>query len=40
MMGTLVANWGWGIAGQIQISLISLISALLVFGLRPDEFSR
>ena len=40
MMGSLVANWGWGVAGQIQISLLSLISAILVFGLRPNEMSR
>ena len=40
MMGSLVANWGWGFAGQIQISLLSLISAIVVFGLRPSEFSK
>ena len=40
MMGSLVANWGWGVAGQIQISLLSLISAIVVFGLRPSEFSK
>jgi MFS transporter, DHA1 family, inner membrane transport protein len=40
MMGSLVANWGWGVAGQIQISLLSLITAILVFGLRPSEFSK
>ena len=40
MMGSLVANWGWGVAGQIQISLLSLISAILVFGLRTNEFSK
>jgi predicted MFS family arabinose efflux permease len=40
MMGSLVANQGWGFAGQIQISLLSLISAILVFGLRPSEMSR
>jgi predicted MFS family arabinose efflux permease len=40
MMGSLVANWGWGVAGQIQISLLSLISAVLVFGLRPSEMSQ
>ena len=40
MMGSLVANWGWGVAGQIQISLLSLITAILIFGLRPSEFSK
>jgi DHA1 family inner membrane transport protein len=40
MMGSLVANWGWGVAGQIQISLLSLMTAILVFGLRPSEFSK
>jgi MFS transporter, DHA1 family, inner membrane transport protein len=40
LMGSLVANWGWGVAGQIQISLLSLITAILVFGLRPSEFSK
>ena len=40
LMGSLVANWGWGFAGQIQISLLSLISAIVVFGLRPSEFSK
>src|SRR3954466_6583444 len=40
VMGSLVANWGWALAGQIQISLLSLISAILVFGLRPSEFSK
>jgi MFS transporter, DHA1 family, inner membrane transport protein len=40
MMGSLVANWGWGVAGQIQISLLSLMAAVLVFGLRTNEFSK
>jgi len=40
LMGSMVANWGWGVAGQIQISLLSLISAILVFGTRPSEFSK
>ncbi len=40
MMGSLVANWGWGVAGQIQISLLSLISAILVFGMKPSEMSQ
>jgi len=40
IMGSMVASWGWGVAGQIQVSLLSLVSALLVFGLRPGEFSK
>jgi predicted MFS family arabinose efflux permease len=40
IMGSMVANWGWGVAGQIQVSLLSLLSALLTFGLRPGEFSK
>ena len=40
MMGSFVANWGWGVAGQIQISLLSVICAILIFGLRPSEFSK
>jgi MFS transporter, DHA1 family, inner membrane transport protein len=39
-MGSMVAGWGWGVAGQIQISLLSLISAILVFAVRPGEFSK
>jgi hypothetical protein len=39
-MGSMVASWGWGVAGQIQISLLSLISAILVFAVRPSEFSK
>jgi MFS transporter, DHA1 family, inner membrane transport protein len=40
MMGSLVANWGWGFAGQIQISLLSFVSAILVFAVKPSEFSK
>ncbi len=40
MMGSMVAKWGWGVAGQIQVSLLSLLAALLVLGLRPSEFSK
>jgi predicted MFS family arabinose efflux permease len=40
VMGSLVANWGWAFAGRIQISLLSLISAILVFALRTNEFSK
>lgn len=40
LMGVLVANWGWGVAGQIQVSLVSLIAAVLVLGVRTTELSR
>ena len=40
MMGSMVAAWGWGVAGQIQVSLLSAVAVLLTFGLRPAEFSR
>jgi predicted MFS family arabinose efflux permease len=40
MMGSLVTNLGWGVAGQIQISLLCLLIAILVLGLRPSEFSK
>jgi DHA1 family inner membrane transport protein len=40
LMGSLVANWGWGVAGQIQVSLLALIGGVLVFGLRPSEMSQ
>jgi DHA1 family inner membrane transport protein len=40
LMGSLVANWGWMFAGRIQMSLLSLISAFLVFALRTNEFSK
>jgi len=40
LMGSLVSNWGWAVAGQIQFSLLALISTILVFGLRPSEMSR
>ncbi len=40
MMGQLVTNGGWVFAGQIQMSLLSLIVGLLAFGLRTDEMSK
>ena len=40
VMGSLVANWGWGVAGQIQVSLLALVGGVLVFGLRPGEMSQ
>jgi DHA1 family inner membrane transport protein len=40
MMGSMVESWGWERAGQIQVSLLSLISVLLVLAVRPSEFSK
>jgi predicted MFS family arabinose efflux permease len=40
MMGSMVASWGWERAGQIQVSLLSLLAVLLTFALRPSEFSK
>jgi len=40
LMGVLVANFGWGVAGQIQVSLVSFIAAMLVFGVRTSDLSR
>ena len=40
MMGSMVATWGWGVAGQIQVSLLSFLAVLLTFALRPAEFSK
>jgi DHA1 family inner membrane transport protein len=39
-MGLLVENYSWGIAGQIQISLLCMIIAVLALGLRQSEFSK
>jgi MFS transporter, DHA1 family, inner membrane transport protein len=40
LMGDLVKHLGWMHAGQIQISLFTLIGALLALGLREEEMSR
>jgi hypothetical protein len=40
MMGSMVANWGWEVAGQIQVSLLSFLAVVLTFALRPSEFSK
>jgi predicted MFS family arabinose efflux permease len=39
-MGLLVENWSWATAGQIQISLLCMIIAVLALGLRQSEFSK
>ena len=38
-MGLLVDNWSWAVAGQIQISLLCLVIAVLALLLRQSEFS-
>jgi DHA1 family inner membrane transport protein len=40
VMGSMVESWGWERAGQIQVSLLALISLLLVLAVRPSEFSK
>ncbi len=39
-MGLLVDNWSWALAGQIQISLLCLVIAVLALALRQSEFSQ
>ena len=39
-MGLLVQNYNWVFAGQIQISLLCVVIALLALGLRESEFSK
>jgi DHA1 family inner membrane transport protein len=40
LMGWLAARAGWVTAGDVQISLLSLIGAALALTLRPDRISR
>jgi predicted MFS family arabinose efflux permease len=40
LMGDLVKHLGWMQAGQIQISLLTLLGALLAFGIRESEMSK
>lgn len=40
LMGDLVKHLGWTRAGQIQISLFTLVGALLALGLRESEMSK
>jgi DHA1 family inner membrane transport protein len=39
-MGLLVENYGWAAAGQVQISALCVIIAVLALGLRQDDFSK
>ncbi len=40
LMGGLVKQFDWIQAGRIQISLLTLLGALLALGLRPSEMSK
>ena len=39
-MGLLVDNYSWAFAGQVQISLLCLVIAVLALGLRQSDFSK
>jgi DHA1 family inner membrane transport protein len=39
-MGLLVENYSWQFAGQIQISLLCVVIAVVALGLRQDDFSK
>jgi len=39
-MGLLVENYSWAFAGQVQISALCLVIAVLALGLRQSEFSK
>jgi DHA1 family inner membrane transport protein len=39
LMGAMVSHAGWAIAGEIQISLLSVIAGCLALALRPDQMS-
>jgi sugar phosphate permease len=39
-MGLLVDNYGWAFAGQIQISAVCGVIAVLALGLKQSEFSK
>ena len=39
-MGLLVENYSWTLAGQVQISALCLVIAVLALGLKESEFSK
>lgn len=39
-MGLLVENWGWVVAGQVQISALCFVIAVLALGIKQSEFSK
>lgn len=40
LMGALVRNFDWVVAGRLQISLLTLLGAVLAFWLRPGDMSK
>jgi predicted MFS family arabinose efflux permease len=39
-MGLLVDNYSWALAGQVQISALCIVIAVLALGLKQSEFSK
>ena len=39
-MGTLIENYGWAVAGQVQISGLCVVIAVLALFIRENEFSK
>jgi len=39
LMGWIEANHGWPLAGMIQMSVLSIVGAVLALALRPSEMS-
>jgi hypothetical protein len=39
LMGGIAGRAGWAIAGEIQISLLSVVAGSVAFALRPSEMS-
>jgi MFS transporter, DHA1 family, inner membrane transport protein len=40
VMGALASHAGWAVAGEIQISLLSVVAGSFAFALRPNQMSR
>jgi hypothetical protein len=39
LMGGIAGHAGWAVAGEIQISLLSLVAGSIAFALRPSHMS-
>jgi hypothetical protein len=39
LMGGIASHAGWAMAGEIQISLLSVIAGIFAFALRPERMS-
>ena len=39
LMGGIASHAGWALAGEIQISLLSIVAGSLALTLRPDQMS-